>query len=258
MSVDACAALVERGDPDRFAATMAAPVAARARLWPLYAFNLEIARAPYASPEPLVAEMRLQWWVDMTGAMAAGQGGVTGDVAQCLAQVVAQTGLPAGLLVGMAEARRWEVWTEPFADAAHFADYLDATAGNLMWAAALALGAGAGAEPVVRDFAWGAGLANWLRALPELAAKGRKPLVDGRASAVQALARDGLARIAAARANRHLLARTAVPALWPGFAARALLKQALAEPDRVAEGRLQISDFQRSSALIGRAMMSYW
>ena len=38
----ACAALVERADPDRFAATMAAPVAARARLWPLYALNIEV------------------------------------------------------------------------------------------------------------------------------------------------------------------------------------------------------------------------
>ncbi len=49
MSIAACAALVERGDPDRFAATMAAPMAARARLWPLYALNLEAARAPWVT-----------------------------------------------------------------------------------------------------------------------------------------------------------------------------------------------------------------
>ena len=45
MSVAACAELVERGDPDRFRAVMAAPVEARAQLFPLYAFNLEVARA---------------------------------------------------------------------------------------------------------------------------------------------------------------------------------------------------------------------
>ena len=38
MSLDACAEIVQRGDPDRFAAVMAAPTAARARLFPLYAF----------------------------------------------------------------------------------------------------------------------------------------------------------------------------------------------------------------------------
>ena len=34
MTPDACAALVEKSDPDRFAATMAAPPGARVRLWP--------------------------------------------------------------------------------------------------------------------------------------------------------------------------------------------------------------------------------
>ncbi len=42
--VNACAAIVQRGDPDRFMATMAAPVAARRVLFPLYALNVEIAR----------------------------------------------------------------------------------------------------------------------------------------------------------------------------------------------------------------------
>ena len=58
MSVAACAALVARGDPDRFLAVMAAPVAVRARLFPLYAWNLEVARAPWVTAEPLIAELR--------------------------------------------------------------------------------------------------------------------------------------------------------------------------------------------------------
>ena len=45
MSLDACARLVERGDPDRFRVAMAAPPSAREALFPLYAFNLEVARA---------------------------------------------------------------------------------------------------------------------------------------------------------------------------------------------------------------------
>jgi len=64
VSFEACAGIVQRGDPDRFLATMAAPVEARRVLFPLYAFNVEVARAPWASEEPLIAEMRLQWWAD--------------------------------------------------------------------------------------------------------------------------------------------------------------------------------------------------
>ncbi len=42
MTIQACAELVARGDPLRFRATMAAPLAAREALLPLYAFNLEV------------------------------------------------------------------------------------------------------------------------------------------------------------------------------------------------------------------------
>src|SRR5210317_942930 len=60
----ACAAIVEKGDPERFAAAMASPVEARRVLFPLYAFNVEVSRAPWVTQEPMIAEMRLQWWRD--------------------------------------------------------------------------------------------------------------------------------------------------------------------------------------------------
>ena len=74
MSVADCARLGEEGDPDRFAATMAAAAAVRGLLWPLYALTLEIVRAPWAAREPVLAEMRLQWWIDTLRALADGHG----------------------------------------------------------------------------------------------------------------------------------------------------------------------------------------
>ena len=62
--VIACARTVEQGDPDRFRTVMAAPVTARSVLFPLYAFNVEVARAPWVTQEAMIAEMRLQWWRD--------------------------------------------------------------------------------------------------------------------------------------------------------------------------------------------------
>lgn len=257
MTLATCASLVENGDPDRFAATMTAPVAQRARLWPLYAFNLEIARAPYASSEPLVAEMRLQWWVDTAESISSGEP-VTGDVAQSLARVIVDRQIPARLFSAMAEARRWEAWKDAFEDSAAFDKYIDATSGNLMWAAALALGVEPSAEPVVRDFAWGAGLASWFQAVPDMESHGRKPLIDGRPEAVRALANEGLVRIARARARRHVISRDATPALWPGFRARKILHQVVSSPASVANGGLGISDLGRSLALFGRALSGYW
>ncbi|TMV82105.1 phytoene synthase, partial [Thioclava sp. BHET1] len=72
MTTAYCKALVEARDPDRFLVSAALPEAAQARLWPLYALNLELARAPWASEQPLVSEMRLQWWVDALAETAQG------------------------------------------------------------------------------------------------------------------------------------------------------------------------------------------
>ena len=46
MSLQACANLVSRADPERFAAAMSAPLEARKVLLPIYAATAEVARAP--------------------------------------------------------------------------------------------------------------------------------------------------------------------------------------------------------------------
>lgn len=253
----ACARLVETADKDRFAATMAAPSAARAVLWPLYAFNIELARAPYASSEPMVAQMRLQWWVDLVERIGSG-GRAEGDVAHCLMPLIGSGTVAVTLLTRMAEARRWEAWREPFDNDAALHHYIDETAGNLMWAAALALGAPPEAEQPVRDFAFGSGLANWLAAVPELEARGRFPLLDGRAEAVAALAGLGLERIARARTQRRKVPASARPALWAGWCAQVRLKRAAHAPERVASGDIEPTPLRRGAALTWRAMTGYW
>lgn len=253
MSLGACAALVESGDPERFVATMAAPPPARVHLWPLYAANLEIARAPWASAEPMVAEMRLQWWIDTLGELAEGRDRRGHPVTEALAPILAADPAIARLLQGLAEARRWDCWSDPFADRAAFDAYLDATSGNLAWAAARSLGAPDAAEPAIREFAWGSGLAQWFRAARDLEARGRRPFVDDRPQGLVGLAQDGLARIARARAAARSLPVAVRPALWHGAAAAPILRQVERDPDRVAEGRVGLSPFRMRAGLIWRA-----
>jgi phytoene/squalene synthetase len=255
MSVAACAGLVERGDPERFLAVMAAPVAARARLFPLYAFNLEVARAPWVTQEPMIAEMRLQWWRD-TVEMFAGDGPVRAhEVVAPLAEVVRRQGLPLDVMDRLVAARRWDIYRDPFADQAAMDGYLEDTGAGLMWLACRALGAGDAAERAARDAGWAVGLAGFLRAVPALEARGRVPLVDGRPAAVAALARRGLARLAQARASRRLLPGAALLAAWQ---AEGLLRQAAADPARVAVGGLALSEFSRKWGLLRAAVTGRW
>lgn len=250
MSVDACAALVERGDPERFAALMAAPVAARGVLAVLYAYNLEIARAPWVTKEPMIAEMRLQWWRDIVAEAAAGKPARAHEVAGPLSALLAENRVDAAVLDRMAEARRWDIYTDAFADEAALDAYLEDTAAGLTWASAQALGAGPGTEAAVRAHGWAMGLANFLRAVPELESRGRIPLLDGRAEAVAALAQRGLDRLAAGRGKVPAAVR---PALIACHMAAPLLAQVVRDPQRVADGAMEVSEFTRRWGLLKAA-----
>ena len=77
-------------------------------------------------------------------------------------------------LSDLIEARRWDIGRDPFEDEADFTRYIEATSGNLIRAAARALGPAE--DDVLRDAGFALGLANWFRAIPALEAAGRKPL----------------------------------------------------------------------------------
>ncbi|MEO9460997.1 MAG: squalene/phytoene synthase family protein, partial [Marinomonas sp.] len=235
--IAACAGIVQRGDPDRFAAVMAVKPAARDVLFPIYAFNVEVARAPWVTQETMIAEMRLQWWRDGLSEIIAGGDVRRHEVVTPLAGVLDAHG--AGVLDWLVEARRWDIYKDPFEDQAHFERYLMQTAGGLMYIAARALGDVR--EDVARDVGYAQGLANWLQAIPALESQKRVPLVDGRPEAVAALAQDGLRRLKKARAARGAVSSAAGQALLAGWQAETILKQAAQEPHRVIEGALGAS-----------------
>jgi phytoene/squalene synthetase len=248
MSLQACAELVERGDPDRFMATMAAPPPTRAVLFPLYAFNLEVARAPWVASEPMIAEMRLQFWRDVVEEIGQGKPPRAHEVVEPLAQAI-QPG-NAALLDDLIAARRWDIYRDAFEDEAHFDRYIDATAGNLAWVAARALGAADEVETAIRDIAWGGGVAGFLRAVPELETRGRVPLLDGRPEGVKDLADRALTRFRQGKAAQSAIPAAARPALYAFWQAEPILKAALANPLCVADGALAGSEFARRARLL--------
>lgn len=250
--------MVLRGDPDRHAATLAAPEAARAGLFALYAFNLEIARAPWVTAEPMIAQMRLQFWHDTLEGIAAGAAPRAHEVAEPLTHVWRAANLPVALGHAMIEARQWDIIREPFADADALLHHLDVTSGNLMWLAALTLGARADSEAVVRDMGVASGLANWLRAVPDLTARGCPALPDDSEEAINLLAQTGLTRLARARAARARVPASARPALLAGWQAGPVLRRAAQAPRLVRAGGLQGSEFARRGGLFLRALSGRW
>ncbi len=247
----ACAALVQKGDPDRFHAVMAAPVSARPMLFALYAFNIELSRAPWASQETMIAEMRVQWWRDIGNAIADGTPVRRHFVSTPLSQV-----LPADLAThidAMAEARRWDIYKDPFEDEAAFDAYIQNTSGSLMWMAASMLGDAD--EETVRGYGYAMGLANFLRAIPELENQNRVPLLDGTPEGVQSLAKKGLKVLQNARKGQ--VSKAARPALLAAWQAKAILAQAAREPHRVGKGALGQSEFTKRAGLLWHSLLGF-
>lgn len=247
--VTACAAIVQKGDPDRFAAAMASPVAARRVLFPLYAFNVEVSRAPWITQEPMIAEMRLQWWRDALEEIGAGGSVRRHEVVTPLSKILEPDHVE--VLDRLVASRRWDIYKDAFEDAAHFESYFNETAGGLMQTAAKLLAPEVSTEAMhhIKRAGYATGLARFLQAVPALEAQSRIPLIDGRADAISALAEEGLRRFGARSQIRRCIDRHARPALTEAFLTREILSQAARDPHRVADGRLAVHPVKRSFLL---------
>ena len=254
MSFEACAALVQKADPLRFRAAMAAPVDARRILFPLYAFNVEVARAPWVTQEAMIAEMRLQWWRDALEEIADGSTVRRHEVVDALAGVLDAEG--ARCLDGLIAARRWDVYTDGFENQAHFDEYINATSGHLMWTAARLLGDAD--ETTVRDFAFGVGVGNIFQAYPALDGQGRKPLIDGSNEGITVLADRALARMHAAAKERKQVSKTAASALVAGYHARPVLQRVRSTPDLVLQDALDTNPAKDSLRFLNVTLRGWW
>ena len=241
--INACAELVQAGDPDRFHATMAAPVAARGAMFVLYAFNLEVVRAPWVTQESMIAEMRLQFWRDVLDDINHGKPPRAHPVASPLAKIV--TPDIAAILDPVVSARRWDIYKDPFEDEAHFHQYIEQTAANLTWALVRILGADDHAETAVRAYAHGCGVARYLAAVSGLEAAGRIPLLDGRPDAVADLARAAQKQVADNRWVRGVLGKTVSAPMLDGVVVALALPQIIRTPLRVIDGAVGVSEFEK-------------
>lgn len=247
----AAAALLKQRDRDRSWSTLFAPSGAQDGLIALYAFNSELDHISAVVSEPMVGQIRLQWWRDAIELAAPGR--KTGNpIADALARAIETYGLPKDSLMAMVDARVPEILGEAPADISALRTSLRETSGTVFELAACLLGS---RGETVRKAAEHAGLAYGLTRLlltiPLQASRKRlllppsyfesrgielAALYRGKASANL---RAALADLRGA-ANRGLqqfraLAPQLDPPAWPAFLVLALVKpylKAMAAPAR--------------------------
>jgi len=164
--------LVRKYDFDRYLSALFAPEKRRAHLFALYAFNYEIAKTAETVREPVLGQIRLQWWRETVEGIYAGNVR-RHDVAEAFADAVRLFDLPRDLVDGLIDARDFDLDALGFADMAALESYADATSGNLMRLAARILGAGGALDAQAQDAGRAYAITGLLRALAFRASRGR-------------------------------------------------------------------------------------
>jgi phytoene synthase len=147
-----CETLLRARDRDLWLACLFAPPDARKHIHAFYAFAQEAADVSTKVTQPLLGEMRLQWWVDALEAGAAqGEGARANPLADALIDTIERFALPRKEFIALAEAHVFDLYDDRMPSWSALDDYCRATSSAPMRWAACVLGADLSA-PSARAF----------------------------------------------------------------------------------------------------------
>jgi NADH dehydrogenase [ubiquinone] 1 alpha subcomplex assembly factor 6 len=220
------ARLVRRHDRDRFLTALFAPPERREDLLALYAFNYEVARTREAVSEPMLGQIRLQWWRESIDAIYAGGPVRHHEVVEPLAAAIRQRALSRGHFERLIDGRARDLEAEPPASLAELEAYAEDTSARLVWLALEALGErGEAALKAGREVGIAYALAGLLRAVPFHARFKRLYLPSDLCAAAELRVAEDLFELRVSAALRQVVQRVAAAASEHLAAARALRRQ---------------------------------
>lgn len=257
MDLSAVAKTAQQGDPARFEAAMFAPEHRREDLHALIALNVELSRIPETVSEPMLGEIRLQWWDDAIEALFDG-GPIAGhEVITALAAPVREGRLSKDGLIDLIDARRLTLSDEPLVRFETLDRLISKTGGALAALQVGALGGDHAAQNVAADAGWAEGAGRLIAALPAMAPD--LDLQDGKAppalsDLAESLAKEGLTRLARARAKKAAIPKQCrVPLLSLRPAERRL--KAVVQPNAdILTDDGAVSPFRDRISFLGRAL----
>jgi len=272
----ALASLLRRHDRDRYLTTLFAPGDRREALLALYAFNYEVARTREIVTEPLLGQIRLQWWRESLEAAYAGGVVRHHEVVEPLTSAIRKHALSREHFERLLEARALDLAEAPPATVEELEAYCEATSSRLLWLALEVLGVrnNEAASAAAREIGIAYALTGLLRAVPfhararrqyipaEIAAEAGldpaalfalKPTPALR-KAVAALAAEAARHLAAARNRAREVPKSALPALLPGRLAESALKRIARAGHDMFDPRLEEPNLGRSLGLAWSAL----
>ena len=172
----ALAAHARAADVDRYLCALFAPRSARSALFALILFNGEIARVREVVSDPMLGQIRLQWWRDVIGEIYAGQTRRHEGV-QPLAEAIREHDLTRSYFDSLIDARERDLDDSPPETLAALEAYAEQSAAPLVSLTLEAVGADAASlVDLARHSGTAWALAGLVRAVPHFAAQGRSLL----------------------------------------------------------------------------------
>jgi phytoene/squalene synthetase len=173
-SAQQCREMAHANERDRWLGTQLAPAHLRGHLAALLAYYGEVARTRAVVSEPMLGQIRLQWWREAVEKAATGTPRAH-PVAEALVPLLATGRVTVEALTALADAREADLDDDGFARRDDFFAYLDATSGalNLLMLDVLGEGRDAAAREAARRIGRAYGLIGHLRAAAVIASRGR-------------------------------------------------------------------------------------
>ncbi|MBE0580779.1 phytoene/squalene synthase family protein [Devosia sp.] len=132
---------LRKGDRDRYLSTLVLDDEHRNAVTALYAFNADVASIRERVSDPAPGEIRLQWWSEALEGQ--GHGAIRQNpVADALLDTMTRYSIPAGTLLRLIGARRFDLYDDPMPDLETFEGYAGETVSTLYQLAAMILNDG--------------------------------------------------------------------------------------------------------------------
>jgi phytoene synthase len=165
--LSALAQSLRRLDGDRFLTALFAPPERREALFALYVFNAEVARIRETVSEPVLGQMRIQWWRDTIASFYQPAAPLPAHpTALALAAVVREYDLPQEPFQMLLEARDRDMDDRPIPDQESLSAYITCTGGLLSGLAMAVLGGSDAEVEAARKVGSAFALCGLLRAVP--------------------------------------------------------------------------------------------
>lgn len=142
-------------DPDRYRAAMLAKLDVRSHLHMIYAFHYELAKVPELVSEPMIGQIRYQWWRDAVAEIYSNGPVRQHEITTPLSEICRTRQVPRFWLDRLIDGRERDLDPTPFKDIDAARTYCRHTSGVLMQIAVKVLG-GEGSDGVIAaGEAWG-------------------------------------------------------------------------------------------------------